>query len=126
MPTWSVATVDEQPDITLQCWRVYETERGEHHFVGYCIENESGRVSSAIVSFDAKSGAGITRSGRRYVLSGEPGFSTRMPCMCGASGPYAMALLRPRTSAASTGCKRTRVRMVLSAGVDDERLGAPR
>lgn len=74
MPIWSVAAVDEQPDITLQCWRVYETERGEHHFVGYCIENESGRVSSAIVSFDAKSGAGITRSGRRYVLSGEPGF----------------------------------------------------
>jgi len=73
-PIWSVATVDEQPDITLQCWRVYETERGEHHFVGYCIENESGRVSSAIVSFDAKSGAGITRSGRRYVLSGEPSF----------------------------------------------------
>jgi len=74
MPIWSVATVDEQPDITLQYWRVYETERGEHHFVGYCIENESGRVSSAIVSFDAESAAGITRSGRRYVLSGEPGF----------------------------------------------------
>ncbi len=43
-------------------------------FVGYCVENESGRVSSAITSFDAKSRAGITRSGRRYVLSGDPGF----------------------------------------------------
>ncbi|NOV23397.1 hypothetical protein E5S69_07565 [Cupriavidus necator] len=74
MPIWSVATVDEQPDITLRRWRVYETELGEHHFVGYCVENESGRVSSAIVSFDAKSRAGITRSGRRYVLYGEPSF----------------------------------------------------
>ncbi|SPA09790.1 conserved hypothetical protein [Cupriavidus taiwanensis] len=74
MPIWSVATVDEQPDITLQRWRVYETDHGEHHFVGYCIENGAGRVSSAITSFDAKSRAGITRSGRRYVLSGEPSF----------------------------------------------------
>ncbi|WP_084402526.1 hypothetical protein [Cupriavidus sp. amp6] len=74
MPVWSVIGVDEQPDITLQRWRVYETERGQHHFVGYCVENHSGRVSSAIVSYDAKSRAGITRSGRRYVLSGAPGF----------------------------------------------------
>ncbi|MCO4861250.1 hypothetical protein MKD38_06185 [Cupriavidus sp. WGlv3] len=74
MPIWSVMGVDEQPDITLQHWRVYETERGEHHFVGYCVENHSGRVSSAIVSYDVKLRAGITRSGRRYVLSGEPGF----------------------------------------------------
>jgi len=75
MSIWSVTDVDDQPEITLRGWRVYETERGEHHFVGYCVENESGRVSSAIVSFDDKSRAGITRSGRRYVLSGEPGFN---------------------------------------------------
>jgi len=75
MPIWSVADVDDQPEITLRSWRVYETERGEHHFIGYCVENESGRVSSAIVSFDAKTRAGITRSGRRYVLSEEPGFN---------------------------------------------------
>ncbi|QEZ44151.1 hypothetical protein [Cupriavidus oxalaticus] len=74
MPIWSVMGVEEQPDITLQRWRVYETERGQHHFVGYCIENRSGRVSSAIVSYDANAKAGITRSGRRYVLSGNPGF----------------------------------------------------
>jgi len=75
MSIWSVAGVDDQPEITLRSWRVYETERGEHHFVGYCVENESGRVSSAILSFDAKARAGITRSRRRYLLSGEPGFS---------------------------------------------------
>lgn len=74
MSIWSVADVEDQPEITLRGWRVFETERGEHHFVGYCVENESGRVSSAITSFDAKSRTGITRSGRRYILSGEPGF----------------------------------------------------
>jgi hypothetical protein len=74
MSIWSVACVENQPEITLCSWRVYETERGEHHFVGYCVENESGRVSSAIVTFDAKVRTGVTRSGRRYVLAGEPGF----------------------------------------------------
>ncbi len=74
MPIWPVASVEEQPHLTLRHWRVIETELRERHFVGYCLENREGRVSSAIVSFDAKTRAGITLSGRRYVLAGGPGF----------------------------------------------------
>jgi len=51
---------------------VYETERGEHHFVGHSIETGSGRVSSAIVSYDNHARTGLTRSGRLYRLAGPP------------------------------------------------------
>ncbi|WP_082055232.1 hypothetical protein [Cupriavidus basilensis] len=76
MPIWPVAPVDYQPHITLERWRVYETSRGERHFVGYCFENCEGRVSTAIVSFDAEARAGMTASGRQYLLSGWPCFDS--------------------------------------------------
>ena len=66
------ASVSERPRITLERWAVYETERSEHHFVGYSLETRSGRVSSAIVSYDSKTQTGVTRSGRLYVLTGPP------------------------------------------------------
>jgi hypothetical protein len=74
MSIWPVAPVDEQPHITLERWRVLETEGGERLFVGYCVENREGRVSTAIVSFDAGARVGTTKSGRRYLLSGWPCF----------------------------------------------------
>ena len=73
MPFWSVASVEEEPEIGLRRWRVIETERGEHHFVGQSMASGAGRVSSAIVSFDPQSRTGRTRSGRRYTLIGQPG-----------------------------------------------------
>ncbi|MDR3383750.1 hypothetical protein [Cupriavidus basilensis] len=73
MPIWSVASVEERPQVTLSHWTVYETDRGERHFVGRCMDSNSGRVSSAISSFDMEARTGTTRSGRRYVLSGGPG-----------------------------------------------------
>lgn len=73
MPIWRVAAVEERPQVTLAQWSVYETERGEHHFVGRCMDSDSGRVSSAIASFDMVTRVGTTRSGRRYVLLGGPG-----------------------------------------------------
>lgn len=73
MTIWPVTDVEEQPDITLRGWRVYETERGEHHFVRYCLENECGRVSSTILYFYHEGRTGVTSSGRRYVLLDEPG-----------------------------------------------------
>ena len=74
MPIWHVAAVSEQPEILLCRWSVFETERGERHFVGQNMEEGTGRVSSAIASYDAPSKTGSTRSGRRYVLHGGPGF----------------------------------------------------
>jgi hypothetical protein len=74
MAIWSARPVTEQPHVTLVRWKVYETERNERHFVGYCLEEGIGRVSSAIQSFDPKTGRGVTLSGRVYQLKGSPGF----------------------------------------------------
>lgn len=73
MPIWRVAAVEERPHVSLSDWSVFETERGEHHFVGRCVDSETGRVSSAIASFDMGARTGTTRSGRLYHLVGDPG-----------------------------------------------------
>ena len=74
MPVWHVDPVDRQPEITLVRWRVFETETGARHFVGYDLQGNEGRVSSAIRQFSPKALRGITESGRLYVLKGPPGY----------------------------------------------------
>lgn len=61
-----------QPEVRLVRWRVMETELGERHFVGYHMNRDQGRVSSAIEYFDPAERRGVTRSGRVYELLGEP------------------------------------------------------
>lgn len=73
MAIWRTRSIEEVPEVTLVCWRVFETDKGELHFVGARPERGTGRVSSAIVKFDTSTRAGVTRSGRRYVLQGAPG-----------------------------------------------------
>lgn len=75
MSIWKTKSVSQQPEVTLVHWSVMETERHERHFVGYCKENQEGRVSSRIESFDVKAMRGITQSGRVYQLSGPPGYA---------------------------------------------------
>ena len=70
----TIAAVDVQPLVTLERWRVRETSAGQRYFVGYCVENNENRVSSAIQSFDRGAAVGVTASGRRYLLSGSPCF----------------------------------------------------
>ena len=74
MANSTVAAVDVQPLVTLERWRVRETSSGHRYFVGYCVENNENRVSSAIQSFDRGTAVGVTASGRRYLLSGSPCF----------------------------------------------------
>ena len=74
MPVWRATPVSLQPESTLIRWRVFETERRERHFAGHCVETGEGRVSSAVVAFDSSTRIGVTKSGRRYVLSGGPGY----------------------------------------------------
>jgi hypothetical protein len=74
MSFWSATPVSLQPRATLVRWRVFQTELGERHFAGHCIESGHGRVSSAIVSFDFNTRTGVSTSGRRYVLSGRAGY----------------------------------------------------
>jgi hypothetical protein len=73
MGIWNVESVDAQPELTLVRWKIYETENRERHFVGWAVENDEGRVSSAIKSFDPKTMRGVTESGRIYQLQGDAG-----------------------------------------------------
>lgn len=75
MTIWRARSIDDVPEVILVRWRVFETERGERHFVGTRRDRWTGRVSSAIVEFDVASRTGVTRSGRRYVLEGDSGMS---------------------------------------------------
>jgi hypothetical protein len=75
MPVWSTIPVDEQPEITLIQWRVFEASNGNRYFNGWAIENREGRVSSAIIEFDNETMRGRTSSGRVYQLKGRQGYS---------------------------------------------------
>lgn len=74
MPIWNIDDIAAQPELSLVRWRIYETEKLERRFVGYCPTNREGRVSSAIKTFDAATLRGVTRSGRTYELLGTPDF----------------------------------------------------
>ncbi|RAA12349.1 hypothetical protein DOT79_19170 [Ralstonia pseudosolanacearum] len=73
MSIWQARPVGDAPEIALRAWRVMETDIGERHFVGVRPDRGTGRVSSAIVEFDARTRVGVTRSGRRYILEGPQG-----------------------------------------------------
>lgn len=73
MALWLTTPVTQQPSLTLKDWSVIELPDGERHFVGYCVENCEGRVSSPIKSVDPHTLRGSTSTGRVYQLRGEPG-----------------------------------------------------
>lgn len=75
---WSIASIDDEPEIVLTDWTVFGVISGlwpdkTRHFVGYNASDREGRVSSAIVKFDAEKAVGLTRSGRIYRLKGKQG-----------------------------------------------------
>ncbi|CAB3752456.1 hypothetical protein [Paraburkholderia humisilvae] len=76
MPLWRPQSVQEEPEIVLINWSVRRTERGECHLVGMRVDTLTGRVSSAIASFDAHTRTAETSTGRMYRLQGEPGWNT--------------------------------------------------
>jgi hypothetical protein len=70
---WAVPDTSLEPELTLENWQAYETETGECHLIGHCIERCEGRVSSAITAFDPLTQCVETNSGRTYRLQGRPG-----------------------------------------------------
>ncbi|KAA0894254.1 hypothetical protein [Oryzomonas rubra] len=78
MPIWKTEPIDREPEIVLTDWTVYEVSSNlwpgrTRHFVGFSVMGREGRVSSAIVQFDADKMAGVTESGRVYLLKGAQG-----------------------------------------------------
>lgn len=76
MPIWTLASVTDEPAVSLSQWRILETAEGTRHFVGADVRDRTGRVSSTIVMFDCQSLRGETQSGRIYQLIGEAGWSS--------------------------------------------------
>ena len=82
MPVWKVAPVTERPEVTLTGWAVFDvpdedsTAEPTRHLVGWSCEDREGRVSSPVMTFDARTASFSTRSGRIYRLSGQPGLGS--------------------------------------------------
>ncbi|WP_414446773.1 hypothetical protein AB4851_08270 [Burkholderia sp. 22PA0099] len=68
-------TVEQQPSVMLALWKILRVDAGTQHFVGADTRDYTGRVSTAIVRFDAAAMVGETSSGRVYSLVGAPGDS---------------------------------------------------
>ncbi|MGF6924370.1 hypothetical protein [Paraburkholderia sp. 40] len=75
MPVWSLPSVDIEPELALQHWRVMQTERDERHLVGMRADTNVARVTSALREFDAFALVAVSSSGRRYRLVSEPGWT---------------------------------------------------
>jgi len=73
MGYWKPGTIEEEPNVELQRWKVYEVSselwpEPTRHFVGYNMIFHEGRVSSSIQEFDKTTMIGVTRSGRKYII----------------------------------------------------------
>lgn len=77
MPVWNLPTVEEEPNVRLQRWRVKRFTHDDSKWdflIGYDAGNACGRCSTRLVEFDPASATAETESGRRYVLEADPGF----------------------------------------------------
>jgi hypothetical protein len=74
MTVWNVEDVKGDPEIVLVRWRIMETDTGERHIVG-ARDDFTGRVSTAITTFDPVRMVAKTESGRIYQLRGAPGYN---------------------------------------------------
>ncbi|MEB2399337.1 MAG: hypothetical protein OZ927_07350 [Alcaligenaceae bacterium] len=72
MPICRADDVNAEPVVFLTPWRVFRLEDGSRHLCGGA-GFLGGRVSSAVMSIDHENATVVTRSGRIYVLVGEPG-----------------------------------------------------
>lgn len=68
MGVWKPDGVDIEPEITLSSFAVMELPDGSRHLVGRRMDEDTGRVSSSVVTVDAEKRVAITRSGRLYRL----------------------------------------------------------
>jgi hypothetical protein len=75
MAVWKVASVSGEPEVVLVRWRILETDRGTRHLVGAREDDFTGRVSTAITTFDPSGAMATTSSGRVYQLRGEPAYN---------------------------------------------------
>lgn len=74
------AAVEDQPEVWLANWRIYEIAQPDldevtQHLVGWSTHTGYWRISSPIRHIDPVTRCCVTRSGRTYHLQGDPGLS---------------------------------------------------
>ncbi|WP_051304943.1 hypothetical protein [Chitinilyticum litopenaei] len=74
---WLAIPASQEPETVLTAWRIFEVRLEDQsrvlRLVGYC--GYEGRVSSPVTAVgDPAQRQYISRSGRRYQLSGPPGY----------------------------------------------------
>jgi hypothetical protein len=79
MPIYRFISVQNEPEVSISAWSIREVTGDDgsdktQHLVGYIASRNSGRVTSAIQSFDRDKMCIKTNSGRIYYLVGPPGF----------------------------------------------------
>ncbi|MFL9900021.1 hypothetical protein PQR71_18010 [Paraburkholderia fungorum] len=74
MTIYHVSANGDGEEIFLERWSIRESNIGGRHFVGFDVNEQDGRASTPIVSFDPKTRVGITSTGRQYHLLGKAGF----------------------------------------------------
>lgn len=80
MALWNVKPLNDEPNLSLADWRVFEVTYQDkdrvatRHLVGR--DKYGGRVSSAVLTIDLTARRGKTGSGRVYELVGPPGFDS--------------------------------------------------
>ena len=73
MSIWRPESIDEEPEVVMTSWSIFEINGKDRHFCGYNVLLREGRVSSRIEEFDRQTMQGRTASGRVYKLKGLPG-----------------------------------------------------
>lgn len=72
MTVWVTSRVATVPRVRLGSWRVFQVATGSRHFAGENLDKGTGRVSTAVVTYDGSTHRGLTESGRVYELVGPP------------------------------------------------------
>ena len=74
MTVWKA---DKTEVVNLDRYNMIENKRSdgtiERHFVGNDMERYGARVSTAIQEYDEETKSGVTASGTKYCLHGDPG-----------------------------------------------------
>lgn len=71
MTAYRALPIAAQPRVTLSRW-VFVQAADRFYLVGWCLETQKARVSTAVEELDVHSMTVTTSSGRQYFLTGDP------------------------------------------------------
>jgi len=72
---WTAPPISQTPVVELIDWSAVRLPTGKVRLIGYDPEVCEGRVSTSVKEFESATKTATTRSGRKYVLTGDPGWS---------------------------------------------------